>query len=203
MIIALNSDSRGRFLDFGGGHGIFVRRMRDLGLDFHWEDKYCANLYAAGFEADPESVGYSLCTCFEVVEHLENPLEILRSLLDRSEMVLFSTELAPMHFEQFWNWPYIGQHHGQHIGFMQAKSLDWLASALGVQVLTNRSTLHFLSHRGRAAWRLRIPSARWSARMFNVFVKYDSLTLQDNALMAVPHTNNHSAVPSNTFEPKK
>jgi hypothetical protein len=37
-------------LDYGGGHGAFVRMMRDLGFDFLWFDKYAENLFAIGFE---------------------------------------------------------------------------------------------------------------------------------------------------------
>jgi hypothetical protein len=37
-----------RCLDFGGGHGVFVRMMRDRGFRFEWSDSYAKNLYAAG-----------------------------------------------------------------------------------------------------------------------------------------------------------
>src|SRR5580698_2965112 len=37
-------------VDFGGGHGIFVRLMRDRGFDFTWYDTHASNDYARGFE---------------------------------------------------------------------------------------------------------------------------------------------------------
>ncbi len=37
-------------MDFGAGHGVFVRMMRDKGFDFFWNDIYCKNLYAKDFE---------------------------------------------------------------------------------------------------------------------------------------------------------
>lgn len=40
-------------LDFGAGYGLLVRRLRDLGLDYRYYDRHCANLFAQGFEADP------------------------------------------------------------------------------------------------------------------------------------------------------
>src|SRR4051812_7392765 len=43
---------RGRGLDFGAGYGLFVRRMRDLGYQFFWNDTHCPNLFAKGFEGD-------------------------------------------------------------------------------------------------------------------------------------------------------
>jgi len=30
----------GKFLDFGGGYGIFTRLMRDIGFDFYWYDPH-------------------------------------------------------------------------------------------------------------------------------------------------------------------
>jgi len=38
------------FLDFGGGHGILTRIMRDYGYNFYHYDKYAENLFANGFE---------------------------------------------------------------------------------------------------------------------------------------------------------
>src|ERR1700740_257975 len=38
-----------RCLDFGGGHGMLVRMMRDRGFQFHWQDRYASNDYARGF----------------------------------------------------------------------------------------------------------------------------------------------------------
>ena len=39
-----------KFLDYGGGYGILVRLMRDVGYDFYWFDKYSQNIFAKGFE---------------------------------------------------------------------------------------------------------------------------------------------------------
>ena len=41
----------GKFIDYGGGYGIFVRLMRDQGFDFYRHDPLCENLFADGFEA--------------------------------------------------------------------------------------------------------------------------------------------------------
>src|SRR5262249_3416279 len=57
-----------RCLDYGGGHGVFVRMMRDFGLDFCWFDRFAENLYARGFEGNPAD-RYELVTAFEVFEH--------------------------------------------------------------------------------------------------------------------------------------
>src|SRR5687768_729910 len=39
-LVATAFDRRGRFVDYGGGYGLFVRHMRDQGLDFRWEDRF-------------------------------------------------------------------------------------------------------------------------------------------------------------------
>ena len=43
-------NTKGQFLDYGGGYGVFVRLMRDIGFDYYWQDKYRENLFAQGFE---------------------------------------------------------------------------------------------------------------------------------------------------------
>src|SRR4051812_13570770 len=53
-------------LDFGGGHGVFARMMRVLGLDFRWYDRHAQNLFAAGFDGDP-ALRHRLVTAFEVL----------------------------------------------------------------------------------------------------------------------------------------
>ncbi len=83
-----------KFIDYGAGYGVFVRMMRDLGLDFYYYDKHCENIFAKGFEA-PESEHYELLTAFEVFEHLENPLEELNKMLAYSRNIFFTTELMP------------------------------------------------------------------------------------------------------------
>ena len=45
-IIYKSYDFSEKFLDYGGGYGIFVRLMRDRGFDFYRYDKHCSNLFA-------------------------------------------------------------------------------------------------------------------------------------------------------------
>lgn len=33
-------NKKGQFLDYGGGYGVFVRLMRDIGFDYYSQDKY-------------------------------------------------------------------------------------------------------------------------------------------------------------------
>lgn len=183
FVVLTGGQAGKKYLDFGGGYGLFVRNMRDCGLDFRWADPYCRNLLAAGFDARPEEQGFAIATCFEVVEHLEYPLEIMRNLLVRADAVLFSTELAPESLDRFWLWPYIGSEHGQHIGFMSLKSLRWLADELNVYLQTNGRSVHILSKFPVSAWIWWLATYSRTGRIVDSLVRYRSLTMQDNAYM--------------------
>jgi hypothetical protein len=58
-------------MDFGGGYGMFVRLMRDLGFDLYWQDKSCKHLFAAELEVrEVPSRKSEFLTTFDVFEHL-------------------------------------------------------------------------------------------------------------------------------------
>ena len=73
-VISLLFPAAKTFLDYGGGHGTFVRLMRDRGFNFFWQDLYAKNIHARTFEY---RVGarYDLVTAFELMEHLPDPVE--------------------------------------------------------------------------------------------------------------------------------
>ncbi|HEY3390891.1 MAG TPA: methyltransferase domain-containing protein, partial [Prolixibacteraceae bacterium] len=73
VMISAFFNSQAEFLDYGGGNGMFVRLMRDKGLNFYWQDLYTQNQFARGFEIK-DNVRFELVTAFEVFEHLEDPL---------------------------------------------------------------------------------------------------------------------------------
>jgi 2-polyprenyl-3-methyl-5-hydroxy-6-metoxy-1,4-benzoquinol methylase len=79
-------------VDFGAGHGIFVRLMRDRGFDFRWYDLYASNDYARGFEHKEGSI-YDFSTAFEVLEHLTDPIADLSRIMELSPNLLVSTTL--------------------------------------------------------------------------------------------------------------
>ena len=94
-------DAGGRFLDFGGGFGVFTRWMRDEGYDFFHYDQHCPNLFAPGHDADISgSVRYELVTAFEVFEHLAEPAKTVAHLLSISDSILFSTEPLPFYLRR-------------------------------------------------------------------------------------------------------
>src|SRR4051794_32879949 len=91
ILIELFHDRHARCLDFGGGYGLFVRRMRDLGYHFFWYDTHCPNLFAKGFEGEFNgSQRYEMITALEVMEHLVSPATLLKRILSSCDSFLFS-----------------------------------------------------------------------------------------------------------------
>ncbi len=141
-------DKKGKFLDFGGGYGGFVRLMRDLGFDFYWQDKHTENLFARGF-AFPESEKFTveLLTCFEAFEHFVEPVTELENLLSISRNILLTTELIPEPSPSPDKWWYYGAEHGQHIGFFQKKTFEFLAKKYNLFFYTNGHNIHLFTEK--------------------------------------------------------
>jgi len=137
-----------RFLDYGGGYGLFVRLMRDAGFDFYWLDKFCQNIFAQGFEIDAAANNQcELVTAFEVFEHLVHPIYELEKLLKNSRNILFSTELLPESHPKPHEWWYYVLHEGQHVSLYTAKSLSILAAKFNLNFYSNGSSLHLLTEK--------------------------------------------------------
>ena len=142
---------RGRVVDFAGGYGILVRLLRDVGIDAYWQDRYCENLVAPGFESDGSAS--DLLTAFEVFEHLVDPLAELREMLALAPAVLISTEIVPTPGPPDPHWWYLGPEHGQHIGFFRPSTLQHLARTLGCHVVSDGRSLHlFTRERPPLGW---------------------------------------------------
>lgn len=136
----------GPHLDFGGGYGLFVRRMRDLGYRFYRFDTHCPNLFAQGFDAGfPNGRSYDMITAFEVLEHLVRPATALHDILTRCEVFVFSTLLLPDPFPEFDRWWYFGPEHGQHVSFYGARTLELLARKYGKNFYTNGGDFHVIT----------------------------------------------------------
>lgn len=137
-----------RFLDYGGGYGLFVRLMRDAGFDFYWLDKFCQNIFAQGFEIDAAANNqFELVTAFEVFEHLVHPIDELEELLKNSRNILFSTELLPESNPKPDEWWYYVLHEGQHVSLYTAKSLSIIATKFNLNFYSNGSSLHLLTEK--------------------------------------------------------
>ncbi|MFZ4646800.1 MAG: class I SAM-dependent methyltransferase [Gemmataceae bacterium] len=145
-LIPIFFDRRGKFVDYGGGYGLFVRMMRDTGFDFYLLDPLCENLFAKRFEADPNGYDrYELVTAFEVFEHLEDPLSTIEQMLRFSSNILFSTLLLPPAKPKLTEWQYFGLEHGQHISVYTEQTLAMIAKKFKLQVHSCRRSLHLFS----------------------------------------------------------
>ena len=127
-------DKKVKYLDYGGGYGIFTRLMRDSGFDFYWQDTYTQNLMARGFEYNENVKDIKAITCFEVFEHFAEPIKELENMMRISKNILFSTELLPGILPPVNQWPYYGVEHGQHISFYSFKSLEFIARKYGLNL---------------------------------------------------------------------
>lgn len=147
-IIVKNFDFTGKFLDYGGGYGLFVRLMRDAGFDFYWFDEYCRNIFSAGAIADLNSstIRYELVTCFEVAEHVADPVSFFQTCLNYSDSILFSTVLQPDHSMcSADDWWYFAPEIGQHISFYTQITLQKIAEKLQCNFYTDGSSLHLIT----------------------------------------------------------
>lgn len=129
-------------LDWGGGTGMLVRLMRDIGFETYWQDTYCQNIFARGFEYNQQKI--DLITNFEVFEHMPNPLDEICSILKISKNILFTTELIPSDIPDK-NWYYYGFDHGQHISFYSLKTLQYIADKYNLYLSSNGYSIHLLT----------------------------------------------------------
>lgn len=152
MLPVLFSNGR-RFVDYGGGYGLFVRLMRDAGFDFLRYDPLCENLFAQGLDAEmPAYPEFDLVTAFEVLEHLASPLDTIAMMLKFGRSIFFSTELALTPPPPLEAWSYYGLEHGQHIAFYSLRTLEVIAAEFGLNLYTNEQSLHLLTERKISNW---------------------------------------------------
>lgn len=178
-----------RCADYGGGYGVFVRMMRDRGLDFRLTDKYARNLFARGFEADPGR-RCDLLTCFEVLEHFADVgAELDRIFAPGHDQVLVSTVLHQGHREGWW---YYGPDTGQHVAFYSRRTMGFIGERYGYDVIVGGAYTLFVRN-GRRLRRYRrqivrrlIGAARgdrnpsWLPPLLLALPKFPSLTSHDS-----------------------
>ena len=167
-----------RFLDYAGGYGILTRLMRDAGFDFYWNDKYCDNLFARGFEATGDRKEYAAVTAIEVFEHVHRPKELLEELCSYmpDPVIIFTTQTYQGNVPDA-SWWYYAFGGGQHISFYEPRTLAHLGSIFGMRFYSRRG-FHILSKRpvgglslslalGRPSrWVGRIAARRQASRTF-------------------------------------
>lgn len=161
--LVLLGQARATCLDLSGGTGLFTRLMRDNGFDYYWDDPYCRNIHARGFELKmlPEGYQVSVVTAFEVLEHLENPVDFIRHAFSNShaQVLIVSTELFAGSPPALDAWNYYMPETGQHIGFFQQKTLRTIATRLKLH-LDSHKHFHVFSRVALPRWPLRLAQIR-------------------------------------------
>jgi len=161
-------------VDYGGGHGILVRLMRDKGFNFFWSDLHATNDYARGFER-AEGSSFDFLTAFEVLEHLADPIPELSKLMAISSNVLVSTCIVPQPAPALPDWWYYVPTSGQHISFYTKKSLEFLANRFGRHLLS-AGPYHLFTKDSQSAFLYRLATSVRAARVVNALYRRTSLT---------------------------
>jgi Methyltransferase domain len=164
-------------VDFGGGHGILVRLMRDRGFEFSWSDLHAVNDYARGFDCQP-GLTYDFLTAFEVLEHLVNPVDDLSKLMTMSENVFVTTCLMPEPTPDLASWWYYLPTSGQHVSFHTKKSLALLAGRFERHVISF-GPYHLFSKRPLSRLLYRLASTFRTAQIVNILFRRPSLIERD------------------------
>lgn len=180
-----NSDSE-RYLDIAGGYGMLTRLMRDVGYDFYWVDQYCENVLAKGFEFSKGFSGCRAVTAMEVLEHVPDPVKFIEESLSfaGTEMLIFTTELYTGPPPTPGDWWYYTFETGQHISFYQKRTLEVIASRLGLEFASSRG-IHILSRKKVNTHLLRFATHPVFSRLGEIVVRrrLGSKTVADHNLM--------------------
>ena len=87
----------------------------------------------------PEIKNFELLTCFEVFEHLPDPIDEINKMFKSSDSIFFSTSLIPHDGTLLNDWSYIAPECGQHIAFYDIKTMQYIADKFQCRLITNGS----------------------------------------------------------------
>lgn len=118
-------------LDFGCGRGAVLGALLEknsISCDAYDKFYFPKKVY--------ENREYDLVVSTEVIEHLSNPIEILRELLSHIKeggYLLLMTNFHPSNDDAFFKWWYIRD--VTHIGFFNLKTFEYLAKRLNLEII--------------------------------------------------------------------
>ena len=184
-VISLLFPRGNMFLDFGGGHGTFVRLMRDRGFNFFWQDLYAKNIHARSFEHKTDA-RYDLVTAFELLEHLPNPLEDIANAFALSDNLLATTLVLPNPAPVPPNWWYYAVRGGQHVSFYTPAALKEIAQYFS-RHFHSTGFYHLFTREPMSPIRFRLATGTRTSMLINMLRRRKSLTASDfERLSGVP-----------------
>ncbi len=173
-------DRGGKFLDYGGGFGLFVRQMRDLGYDFRYHDAYCENIFARGFDGVLDGgERYEATTAFEVFEHLQDPLTTVERMASVSSTIVFSTYVIPTPAPKIGDWWYYLPVTGQHIAFYSHRSLEIIGERFQLRSYSHGKEIHMLSSKSIPEPFFRLVASPRLAKWLDLFMPRATLLYRD------------------------
>lgn len=142
-----------RHLDYGGGAGRLAELMRAAGWHSTSYDPFFAGQITV-------SGRFHLLTCFEVFEHVPDPVGLmqrLRALMDKDGLVLASTLVSDGQISpgKPLDWWYVAPRNG-HISLHSRRSLALLAAGQGLETASFSPDIHLF-------WR--DPFPRWARHL--------------------------------------
>ena len=178
-------DKNGKYLDIGGGYGLLTRLMRDYGFDFYWTDKYCANIFAQGFDFTTTKPPFTAITAFEILEHIHDPLSFLKECLYnyKTKTLIFSTELFEGPPPKPGDWWYYCFNTGQHVTFYQFKTLQFLTNELKLKIISHNN-IHIITDRDIKGNSLKLMTSRLSSIVFEFIKRRRSKTFSDHVKLS-------------------
>jgi Methyltransferase domain len=136
----------GSFCDFGGGTGMLTRMMRDRGYNYFCFDSMATNQFARGFDAPIHSKRWAAISAIEVLEHIPRTNEVVATLFDNTDCLLFQTQILPSSpAPDLENWWYYLLSEGQHVSFPSRDGIKALARSLNLHYYYAGKSFHILS----------------------------------------------------------
>lgn len=174
--------NKDRCIDISGGYGILCRIMRDYGFHYYWDDPYCQNLFAKGFEAASHPGYFPVASFFEVIEHTQSPMTLIEDIIKKyqSSFLIFSTELykgkPPI------DWWYYALETGQHISFFNKVTLGTIARRLNMN-LYSKNNIHILTTQKINKLKFTFGTNKFLSSILSLYIKYVKTSLLYNDYM--------------------